>query len=110
MAEQRQKSEIEMEKQHQKVTAEMTKSLLNASIQTEKLGMWFGFVLALVMMVSGTLVILSGFDVAGFGLIAAPAITIAAVYFHDRRGSRNEPQTKPEASQKSSSPPKLPDG
>jgi len=110
MAEQQQESEIEMEKQrhnHRMQRIKLVERGLEASIQHEKLGMWLGFGLALVMMASGTLVILSGFT-EGFGLVTAPAIAIAVVYLKELRSS-NE-QTKSETLEKPASPPELPDG
>ncbi len=82
--------------------------LVNAAIQHEKLGMWRGFILALAVIISGALVILSGFSVAGFAFVTGPAIAIAGVFLYDRHSSRNEPRTKPEELGDPASPPKLP--
>lgn len=48
-------------------------------------GMWLGFVLALALIICGTLIILSGHDVAGFAVVTAPAITIAGVFIYNQR-------------------------
>ena len=99
MAEQRQKSKIEMEKHRHK----LFESGFQASFQREKLGMWLGFGLAVVMMASGTLVILSGFGLEGFGLVASPAAVIAVVYLKELRGSGNT-STEREAADKPAAP------
>lgn len=99
MAEQRQQSKIEMEKHRH----ELIESGFQASFQREKLGMRLGFGLAVVMMTSGTLVILSGFGLEGFGLVASPAIAIAVVYLKELRGSGNA-STERETSDKPAAP------
>lgn len=99
MAEQRQKAKIELEKQRHGLVEHGFQS----SSQREKLGMWLGFGLAAMMMASGTLVILSGFGLEGFGLVASPAIAIAAVYLKELRGSGNEPAERETSGRSTSS-------
>ncbi len=100
---------LAMSEQQQRHKMKVQEILVNAATQHEKLGMWRGFILALAIIASGTLVILSGFSVAGFALVTGPAIAIAGVFLYDRHSSRSEPRTKPQDSEKPSSPPKLPD-
>ena len=72
--------------QHRR-TADIT--ILNASIQRDKLGMWLGFVLAFTLLLIGGAIILSGHKVEGLGLIAAEAGGLAILYYADRRGRGN---------------------
>ena len=108
MAEQRQRSEIEMEKQRQKDAAEIERTLVATFAKREIQGMWLGAGLALVMMASGTLVILSGFGAEGFSLAAAPVIAIATAFVYSHRSGRKERRDR-EAMEKAASP-ELSDG
>ncbi len=72
--------------QHRR-TAETT--ILNASIQRDRLGMWLGFVLAFTLLLIGGAIILSGHKVEGLGLIAADAGALAVVYIVDQRNREN---------------------
>ncbi len=97
---------LTMSEQQQIHRIKIQEILVNAAVQHEKLGMWRGFILALTIIASGTLVILSGFSLVGFAMVTAPAIAIATVFLSS---SRDKPQTKPDKLEKPSSPPKLPD-
>jgi len=68
--------------QHRR-TAEV--KVIDASIQRERRGMWFGFVLAFTLLICGTAIILSGYSAEGLGVIAADAAVLAVVYVVDRR-------------------------
>lgn len=72
--------------QHRR-TAETT--ILNASIQRDRLGMWLGFVLAFTLLLIGGAIILSGHKVEGLGLIAADAGALTVVYIVDQRNREN---------------------
>ena len=65
--------------------AEANMLLLKAHAHREKVGMWLGFILAVTLIICGTLIILSGHDVAGFAVVTTPAITIAGVFIYNRR-------------------------
>lgn len=72
--------------QHRR-TAETT--ILNASIQRDRLGMWLGFVLAMTLILCGTAVIFAGFRAEGLGVIASAAGVLAVVYIVDQRSREN---------------------
>lgn len=112
---QQQKHRIEMEKQSQQMkkqsqqnTAEKEKYLLTAFIQRERLGMWLGFVLALVMLTGSFAVILSGFSTVGLISIFGSVISIAGAFAYNRYSSHKEREEREDS--ESLSPPKLPDG
>ena len=105
---QQQKHRIEMEKQSQQNTAEMEKYLLTTFIQRERLGMWLGFALALVMLTGSFAVILSGFSTVGLISIFGSVISIAGAFAYNRYSSHKEREAREDS--ESPLPPKLPDG
>lgn len=78
-----------------------------AAIQREKHAMYLGFILSLALMLISLAVILSGFDIAGFGMIAVSTVSLAGVFLYSHRSTRNELRDKREALDKPSMPPEL---
>ena len=105
---QQQKHRMEMEKQSQQNTAEMERYLLTTFIQRERLGMWLGFVLALVMLTGSFAVILSGFSAVGLISVFGSVISIAGAFAYHRYSSHKEREAREDS--ESPLPPKLPDG
>ena len=105
---QQQKHRMEMEKQSQQNTAEMERYLLTTFIQRERLGMWLGFVLALVMLTGSFAVILSGFSAAGLISVFGSVISIAGAFAYHRYSSHKEREAREDSESPLS--PKLPDG
>lgn len=65
-------------------------TVIDASIQRERRGMWLGFVLAFSLIIGGTLVILAGYSAEGLAVIAADAAVLAVVYVLDRRSREDD--------------------
>jgi len=80
-----------------------------AAIQRDKRAMYLGFVLALVMMGISLAVILSGFSLEGFGMIATCVVSLAGVFLYSHRSTLHELREKREALEKPSLPPELSD-
>jgi len=99
---------MEMEKQGQQNTADMEKSLLSAFIRRERLGMWLGFVLALVMLTGSFAVILAGFSTVGLVTVFGSVISVAGAFLYNQHSSRKERRER-EAVTKPTSPPELPE-
>ena len=78
-----------------------------AAIQRDKRGMYLGFILSLALMLISLAVILSGFDIAGLGMIAVSTVSLAGVFLYSRHSTRSELRDKREALKKPSSPPEL---
>ncbi len=78
-----------------------------AAIQRDKRAMYLGAGLSLALMLISLAVILSGFDVAGLGMIAVSAVSLAGVFLYSHRSVRNELRDKREALDKPSMPPEL---
>ena len=78
-----------------------------AAIQRDKRAMYLGAGLSLALMLISLAVILSGFDVAGLGMIAVSAVSLAGVFLYSHRSVRNELRDKREALDKPAMPPEL---
>lgn len=63
--------------------------VIHASVQNERVGMWLGFVLALVMTLCGTFLIHEGKDPQGLAIVAATLATLCGVFVYSRRRGRN---------------------
>ena len=63
----------------------LEEQVFDASIQRAKRGMCLGFVLAISLIICGTMVILSGYSVEGLAVIAADAGVLAVAYIVDHR-------------------------
>lgn len=96
MAEQQQSHRMKLEDRGQE-----------AAIQRDKRGMHLGFVLSLALMLVSLVAILSGYDLAGFGMIAISTVSLAGVFLYSRHRTRNELRDKREALEKPSMPPEL---
>ena len=82
---------LSLSEEHQSHRMDMERTMFGEFIQREKLGMWFYFIIALVMMVGGIIVILAGYSTAGLVALAAPVATIAGTFiFSYRRSGKDQ--------------------
>ena len=93
---------LTLSEDHQGHRMEMERVMFAEFIGREKLGMWFYFIIALVMIIGGIAVILAGYSTAGLVALAAPVATIAGAFIfsyrrtgNESRGSRDPQSAKP---------------
>lgn len=92
-----------LSEKHQEHRLEMESKTLDVFIKREQLGMWFYFIIALVMIVGGIVIILSGYSTVGLVALAAPVATVAGSFLYSHRSARQDR----EALQQPSRPPEL---
>ena len=69
---------------------DMERNMFGVFSKREQLGMWFYFIIALVMIVGGTFIILSGYSTAGLVALAAPIATLAGSFIFSHHNTRRE--------------------
>ncbi len=81
---------LSLTEKHQEHHMEMDRTMFGDFIKREQLGMWFYFIIALVMIVGGIVIILSGYSTAGLVALAAPMATIAGSFIYSHRSISQE--------------------
>lgn len=96
---------LSLSEKHQEHRMEIERTMFDVFVKREQLGMWFYFVIALVMIVGGVVIILSGYSTVGLVALAAPVATLAGSFLYSYRSVRQDR----EALQEPSKPPVLRD-
>lgn len=86
---------LTLTEKHQENRMAIERSMFADFIKREQLGMWFYFVIALVMMIGGIIIILSGHSTIGLAALAAPLATIAGSFIYSQRHSGRRAEAEP---------------
>ena len=108
MSEVQQRHRIEMDKEHQRIAAEVDKSIIIAFTERERLAMWFGFISVLALVGLSFHAMSLGYTLESVATVAGTLAVVASAYIYSRLSNRKE-QKEREALQKPSAPPELPD-
>ncbi|MDE2818588.1 MAG: DUF2335 domain-containing protein [Chloroflexota bacterium] len=100
---------LSLSEKHQEHRMDVEHTMFGVFAKREQLGMWFYFIIALVMIVGGTFIILSGHSTAGLVALAAPIATLAGSFIYNHHSARQELREKRESLQQPTRPPALPD-
>ncbi len=100
---------LSLSEKHQDHRMDIERTMFGVFAKREQFGMWFYFIIALVMIVGGTVIILSGYSTAGLVALVAPLATLAGSFLYNHRSARQELREKREALQQPTTPPELPD-
>lgn len=66
------------------------RKVIDAAIRGEKMGMWLGFALAMISILSGTFLIHEDKDPQGLSLIVGTMVSLCAVFVYSRTKSRRD--------------------
>lgn len=89
---------LSLSEKHQDHRMEIERTMFGVFVKREQLGMWFYFILALVMIIGGIIIILSGYSTVGLVALAAPVATLAGSFLYSHRNSRQEREALSEPS------------
>lgn len=98
---------LTLSEKHQGHRMDMERDMFTDFTKREQLGMWFYFFIALVMIVGGIIVILSGHSTVGLVALAAPVATIAGTFIYSYRRTGQELRGKNETLQQPARPRQL---
>ncbi len=98
---------LALSEKHHGHRMEMERIMFADFVRREQLGMWFYFLIALVMMVGGIIVILSGHSTVGLVALAAPVATIAGTFIYSYRRNGHELRKQRETLREADIPPEL---
>lgn len=73
---------------------QLEQNVISANISNERTGMWLAFALAVIAMVSGTLLIHENRDPQGLSLIVGTMVSLCAVFVYSRTRARREVREK----------------
>ena len=100
---------LSLSERHQDHRMDIERTMFGVFAKREQFGMWFYFIIALVMIVGGTAIILSGYSIAGLVALVAPLAALAGSFVYNHRSTRQELRDKRDALQQPAIPPELPD-
>jgi len=85
---------IFMAEQQAKHRQGLEKAVIDSDIKDSKMGLWFGFIISTVAIISGAVCIVYGHAVAG-GVIGGPAVpSLTAVFVYGSRQRKKEREAK----------------
>ncbi|MFA4890031.1 MAG: DUF2335 domain-containing protein [Candidatus Paceibacterota bacterium] len=73
---------------------ELEKKVINSDISNSKLGLFFGFAIGLVGIISGTFLVYSGHTPTGFVISFGTIASLVGVFVYGSRGRRREREDK----------------
>lgn len=100
---------LSLSENHQEHRMEIERRVFDNFVKREQLGMWFYFVIALVMIVGGVIIILSGHSTVGLVALAAPVAALAGSFLYSHHSTRQELRAKRQSLQQPSIAPELPE-
>lgn len=100
---------LSLSEKHQDHRMDIERTMFGVFAKREQFGMWFYFIIALAMIVGGTVIILSGYSTAGLVTLVAPLATLASSFLYNHRSTRQELREKQDALQQPAAPPEPPD-
>ncbi len=81
---------LSLSEKHQNHRMDIERTMFGDFVKREQLGLWFYFIIALVMIIGGTVIILSGYSTVGLVALAAPVATIAGSFLYSHHSARHD--------------------
>ena len=98
---------LSLSEKHQNHRMDIERTMFGDFVKREQLGLWFYFIIALVMIIGGTVIILSGYSTVGLVALAAPVATIAGSFLYSHRSTRHDLREKEAALEQPARTPEL---